>query len=69
MAELDRGDLAGQRLDTVLGALRNHSVMAETRALAEEWAARAVAAIANLENAAVREALTQYARSVVDRTV
>lgn len=69
LAELDRGELAGQRLDTVLEALRNHSVMEETRALAEEWAARAVAAIADLENTAVREALTQYARSVVDRTV
>ncbi len=69
LAELDRGELAGQRLDNVLEALRNHSVMEETRALAEEWAVRAVAAIADLENTAVREALTQYARSVVDRTV
>ncbi|MDJ1114737.1 polyprenyl synthetase family protein [Microbacterium dauci] len=55
-------------LDQPLAALREHPVTEATRALAHEWADRAVAALAALPDGVVRESLTRFAQVMVDRS-
>ncbi len=55
-------------LDDGLAQLREHPATAETRRLAVEWSAEAVAALEPLPEGAVRDALTRFAQVVVDRS-
>jgi len=55
-------------LDASVAALRDHAVTARTRELAESWADEAVAALAPLPRGGVREALTRFAGTLVDRS-
>ncbi|MFS0866567.1 polyprenyl synthetase family protein [Microbacterium sp. 179-B 1A2 NHS] len=55
-------------LDGPLATLREHPVTEATRALAHEWADRAVAALAPLPEGPVRESLTRFAHVMVDRS-
>lgn len=55
-------------LDGPLASLREHPVTEATRALAHEWADRAVAALSPLPDGPVRDALTRFAEVMVDRS-
>ena len=55
-------------LDDSLAQLREHAATAETRRLAVDWSAEAVAALDPLPAGAVRDALTRFAQVVVDRS-
>lgn len=55
-------------LDEALGRLRDHAATEATRRLAVEWSEEAVAALAPLPDGPVRDALTRFARVVVDRS-
>lgn len=55
-------------LDDALGRLRDHAATEATRRLAVEWSERAVAALTALPDGPVRDALTRFARVVVDRS-
>ncbi|WP_026459981.1 polyprenyl synthetase family protein [Schaalia suimastitidis] len=62
------GDLSSDvALAEVVGALRNHDVLDETRELAREWASNAVAALEGLPQGEPREALEHFAAIMVDR--
>lgn len=54
-------------LDDAITELRDHPVTVRTRELAESWAAEATAALGALPRGGVREALTRFAGSLVDR--
>jgi heptaprenyl diphosphate synthase len=55
-------------LDSDLARLREHPATEATRALAAEWSQNAVAALDPLPTGPVREALTRFARVMVDRS-
>lgn len=55
-------------LDDALARLRDHDATAQTRALAADWSERAVAALEPLPSGRVRDAVTRFARYVVDRS-
>nr|WP_183500982.1 MULTISPECIES: polyprenyl synthetase family protein [Microbacterium] len=55
-------------LDDALARLRDHDATEQTRLLAVEWSEQAVAALEPLPSGAVRDALTRFARFVVDRS-
>ncbi len=55
-------------LDTALAQLRDHDATEQTRRLAVTWSEEAVAALEPLPSGPVREALTRFARFVVDRS-
>ncbi len=55
-------------LDEPLARLRDHEVTARTKSLALQWSQDAVASLAALPDGPVREALTRFARVVVDRS-
>ena len=52
---------------SVLGRLRDHSVMAEAEEITQRWAEDAIAAIDPLPEGSVKNALVAFARAVVDR--
>ncbi|WP_119696769.1 polyprenyl synthetase family protein [Microbacterium halotolerans] len=54
-------------LDDGVDALRDHIVTARTRELAASWANEATAALVPLPRGGVREALTRFAGTLVDR--
>ncbi|MEY4322189.1 MAG: hypothetical protein RL167_917, partial [Actinomycetota bacterium] len=54
-------------LDQALTRLRKHAVADEALAVAKQWAADAVAALAPLPNSTVKSALEKFAEAVVDR--
>ncbi len=54
-------------LEKVVAALRVHPVLGETRALAQEWAAKAIAAISELPDSEAKESLEAFAMMMVDR--
>ncbi|MFV0375537.1 polyprenyl synthetase family protein [Microbacterium sp.] len=55
-------------LDEPLGRLREHPATVATRRLAADWSRDAVGALAPLPDGPVRDALTRFARVVVDRS-
>jgi len=55
-------------LDDEIAALRDHEATARTRELAEEWTREAIAGLDVLPRGGVREALTRFAESLVDRS-
>ncbi|MCD1268378.1 polyprenyl synthetase family protein [Microbacterium sp. MEC084] len=55
-------------LDEPLAALRDHEATARTRELALTWTREAIEALAPLPRGGVREALTRFAESLVDRS-
>ncbi|WP_232531778.1 polyprenyl synthetase family protein [Microbacterium halophytorum] len=59
---------APETLDDGIAALRDHAVTARTRELALEWSDAAAAALAPLPRGGVREALTRFAGTLVDRS-
>ncbi len=62
------GDLdSDETLRAVVADLRNHEVVAEARALAEQWAHDAVAELEPLPASPVKDALVAFADLVVDR--
>src|SRR5690606_34738737 len=62
------GDLdSDETLRAVVADLRNHEVVAEVRALAEQWAHDAVAELEPLPASPVKDALVAFADLVVDR--
>lgn len=65
---LDNKDLTeGDNLATVVGLLRNHDVVDETRALAHGWIDSALTHLAGLPEGEVREAFEAFAHAMVDR--
>lgn len=69
LADLE-GDLSSdEALAELVGRLKAHEVMDETRALAREWADRAVKGLAPLPDVEARTALEHFARLMVDRMV
>ncbi|MEG3615967.1 polyprenyl synthetase family protein [Isoptericola haloaureus] len=64
------GDLSDDAaLAAVVADLREHDVLAETRTLAVRWAREAAAELAVLPDGPVKEALTDLATALADRTV
>lgn len=64
------GDLSSdEALAEVVGALRDHDVLEETRALAREWSDRAIAVLDPLPEGDAKTALVAFARLMVDRLV
>ncbi|MFY9262691.1 MAG: polyprenyl synthetase family protein [Actinomycetaceae bacterium] len=57
----------GDNLAQVVGMLRAHSVVEETRALAHQWIDEAVDHLANVPEGEVKQALELFARAMVDR--
>ncbi|MGV9194361.1 polyprenyl synthetase family protein [Microbacterium sp. MC2] len=55
-------------LDAALARLRDHDATEQTRRLAASWSEDAVVALEPLPSGPVREALTRFARFVVDRS-
>ncbi|MEV8267165.1 polyprenyl synthetase family protein [Microbacterium sp. NPDC076911] len=55
-------------LDDALAELRDHESTQETLYLAHRWSAESIEALAPLPDGAVRDALTRFARAVVDRS-
>ncbi|WP_396652808.1 polyprenyl synthetase family protein [Microbacterium sp. Marseille-Q6965] len=55
-------------LDDEMAALRDHEATARTRELAEAWTREAIALLDALPRGGVREALTRFAESLVDRS-
>ncbi|GAA4725218.1 polyprenyl synthetase family protein [Isoptericola chiayiensis] len=69
LARLD-GDLSDDAaLAAVVADLREHAVLAETRELAVRWAREAAAELEPLPDGPVKEALTDLATALADRTV
>lgn len=65
---LDNEDLAeGDNLATVVGMLREHDVLDETRALAHAWVDGALAHLEAVPAGEVRDAFEVFARAMVDR--
>lgn len=56
-----------ETLDEVVASLRSHDVVDEARSLARRWADDAVAELAPLPEGDVKDALTVFARLLVDR--
>ena len=68
LAAID-GDLSDDAtLAEVVAALGAHSVVDETAALAQAWAARAAEAIAPLPDGDVKASLASFADALVERT-
>ena len=66
---LDNADLSGdEALADVVGRLRRHSVLEETRAMAQDWVSRAIESIRFLPDGEIREELVRFARLTVDRS-
>lgn len=65
---IDSGLEDEAKLQTVLLALRNHSVTERTYQEAKKWAAEAVKALDELPPGPVREALTSFAEAVIERS-
>ena len=55
-------------LDDAIAHLRDHEATVRTRALAESWTREAIAALDPLPRGGVREALTRFAETLVDRS-
>nr|WP_242636404.1 polyprenyl synthetase family protein [Myceligenerans salitolerans] len=69
LADLE-GDLSSDRaLADVVRRLREHEVLAETRELARTWAQEAADELAPLPEGPVKDALTEFAAAVANRTV
>ena len=67
LAAID-GDLSSDAaLEAVVARLGAHPVVDETAALAQNWAARAAEAIANLPAGEVKDSLLSFAESLVER--
>ncbi|MDP9800544.1 heptaprenyl diphosphate synthase [Arcanobacterium wilhelmae] len=68
LAMLAQGHLdEGDRLATVVGMLRKHDVVEETRQLAHQWTSDALAQLAIVPDGDVKEALEAFAHAMVDR--
>ncbi|MDJ0316913.1 polyprenyl synthetase family protein [Arthrobacter antibioticus] len=68
--ELVDGDLSrDEALAAAVTALREHPVTAQSWAVAREWSAAAIAALAPLPESSVKTALATFAEAVVDRDV
>jgi heptaprenyl diphosphate synthase len=67
VALIDSDLSADAPLAEVLAALRTHTVVDETAALAREWAAKAKASIAGLPQGGVKDALLAFADALVAR--
>ena len=66
---LDNADLSGdEALADVVARLRRHSVLEETREMAQDWVSRAIESIRFLPEGEVREELVRFARLTVDRS-
>jgi len=66
---LDNADLSGdEALADVVARLRRHSVLEETREMAQGWVSRAIESIRFLPEGEVREELVRFARLTVDRS-
>nr|WP_244666390.1 polyprenyl synthetase family protein [Myceligenerans indicum] len=69
LADLE-GDLSSdEALADVVRRLREHEVLTETRDLARAWAQEAADLLAPLPEGPVKDALTQFAAAVANRTV
>jgi heptaprenyl diphosphate synthase len=69
LADLE-GDLSSDEvLADVVRRLREHEVLAETRELARTWAQEAADELAPLPEGPVKDALTEFAAAVANRTV
>lgn len=65
---LDEKDLTqDDNLSTVVGMLRQHPVLDETRMMAHSWAGDAIAELDDLPQGEVRDALESFAHAMVDR--
>ncbi|WP_124055281.1 polyprenyl synthetase family protein [Arcanobacterium ihumii] len=67
LALLDSDDLNEENLPDVVARLRVHPVVAETRALADQWIDEALAELESVPKGEVREALEAFAHAMVDR--
>jgi len=66
---LDNADLSGdEALADVVARLRRHSVLEETREMAQDWVSRAIESIRFLPEGEIREELVRFARLTVDRS-
>lgn len=64
------GDLSSdEALAEAVAALRSHPVTVESWAVARQWSADAISALAPLPDGVVKSALTSFAEAVVDREV
>jgi octaprenyl-diphosphate synthase len=66
---LERGEFRRTSPEELRGLLDRHGVLAETRAVAEEYGDRAVAALVGLPAGPERDALAEAPRFVIDREV
>jgi heptaprenyl diphosphate synthase len=57
----------GESIESVLGELSSHPVMAEAEQYTQTWASRAIAAIGELPAGSVKSALEAFAKAVVNR--
>lgn len=65
---IDSGLEDEAKLQTVLLALRNHSVTERTYQEAKKWATEAIKALDELPSGPVREALASFAEAVIERS-
>jgi heptaprenyl diphosphate synthase len=62
------GDEASADFDAAIAELRVHDVTTRTLTEAHEWAREAVEALAPLPDGPVKQALTRFAETIVDRS-